>query len=204
MERFFMTVRDRLKEAAILAVVVFGSSTAWAAGSEEPPGWEEFLFQLLNLGIVVGAIIYFARKPVLEYFEGRRAQIKSDLETAASLLSEAEERNEEIQRRLSALQSEVEGLQSQSRARAEEESQRILAEAQRSADRIQEDAAAAIDQELLRAQRELRAEAAGLAVDMAADILSQQVGDADRARLLDEFISRVEDGDASSTSGSNG
>ena len=199
-----MKVRDRLKEAAVLAAVVCGAGTAWAAGTDEPPGWEEFLFQLLNLVILVGAIVYFARKPVLEYFEGRRAQIKGDLEAAAALLSEAEARNEEIQRKLSELQGEVEQLQSQSRTRAEEESQRILAEAQRSADRIQADATAAIDQELLRAQRELRAEAAGLAVDMAADILSQKVGDADRARLLDEFISRVEDGDASSTPDSNG
>ena len=199
-----MRVRVRLKQTAILMVVVLGSGPAWAAGGGEPPGWEEFLFQLLNLAILLGAIVYFARKPVLEYFEGRRAQIKGDLEAAAALLTEAEERNEEIQRKLSALQGEVEELQSQARTRAEEESQRILADAQRSAGRIQADATAAIDQELLRAQRELRAEAAGLAVDMAADILSQQVGDADRARLLDEFISRVEDGDSSSTSGSNG
>lgn len=204
MEISFKRVRDHVKHTLIFAVVFFGAGSAWAAGGEEPPGWEEFLFQLLNLAILVGAIVYFARKPVLEYFEGRRAQIKGDLEAAAALLTEAEERNEEIQRKLSALQGEVEELQSQARTRAEEESQRILADAQRSAGRIQADATAAIDQELLRAQRELRAEAAGLAVDMAADILSQQVGDADRARLLDEFISRVEDGDASSTSGSNG
>lgn len=204
MKMDFMRVRDQFGTALIFVVVFFAAGTAWAAGSGEPPGWEELLFQLLNLGILLGAIIYFARKPVLEYFQGRHAQIKGDLETAAALLTEAEERNAEIQSKLAALQAEVEELQSQARTRAEEESQRILAEAQRSADRIQADATAAIDQELLRAQRELRAEAAGLAVDMAADILSQQVGDADRARLLDEFISRVEEGDASSASGSNG
>jgi F0F1-type ATP synthase membrane subunit b/b' len=47
-------------------------------------------------------------------------------------------------------------------------------------------------QELLRAQQELRAEAAGLAVDLATEILKEQVGDSDRQRLLDEFITRVE------------
>ena len=189
------------------AVLVFGllsGSARAAGGGDEPPGWEEFLFQLLNLVILLGVIVYFARKPLLEYFEGRRSQIQSDLETAASLLSEAEERNEEIQRKLAELQGEVDDLQSQARARAEEESERILAEAQRSAERIQQDATAAIDQELLRAQRELRSEAAGLAVEMAAEILSQQVSDADRSRLLDEFISTVEEGDSSSASDSNG
>lgn len=199
-----MSIRGTLKRSGLVLGAILAAGSAQAASGSEPSGFTEFLYQLLNLVILLAVIIYFARKPVLEYFEGRRSQIKSDLETAATLLTEAEERNEEIQRKLSELQAEVDELQSQARARSEEESKRILAEAQRSAERIQSDASAAIDQELLRAQRELRSEAAGLAIDMAAEILSQQVGDADRARLLDEFISRVEDGASSSASGSNG
>ena len=199
-----MSVRPAIKRVGLVVAMVLGAGVARAAGGGEPPGWEEFLFQLLNLAILLGVIVYFARKPLLEYLGGRRSQIQTDLDTAASLLSEAEARHQEIQEKLSELQSEVDTLQSQARARAEEESKRILAEAQRSAERIQSDASAAIDQELLRAQRELRSEAASLAVDMAADILSQQVGDADRERLLDEFISRVEGGAAPSTSDTNG
>jgi F0F1-type ATP synthase membrane subunit b/b' len=57
---------------------------------------------------------------------------------------------------------------------------------------MQSDAMEATAQELLRAQQELRAEAAGLAVDLATEILKEQVGDSDRQRLLDEFITRVE------------
>ena len=199
-----MSVGSAMKRSGIVLATVLVAGVARAAGDGEPPGWKEFLYQLLNLAILVGVIVYFARKPLLGYLAGRRSQIQSDLDTAASLLSEAEARHQEIQGKLSELQSEVDALQSQARERAEEESKRILAEAQRSAERIQSDASAAIDQELLRAQRELRSEAANLAVDMAAEILSQQVGDADRERLLDEFISRVEGGAASSTSDTNG
>ena len=67
-----------------------------------------------------------------------------------------------------------------------------VAKAREAADRIQADAIEASAQELMRAQRELRSEAAALAVELAAQILNEQVGDADRERLLDEFISRVE------------
>ena len=199
-----MGIGSAIKGSGIGLALVLVAEVAWAAGNGEPSGGAEFLYQLLNLAILLGAIVYFARKPLLGYLAGRRSQIQSDLDTAASLLSEAEARHQEIQGKLSELESEVEALQSQARQRAEEESKRILAEAQRSAERIQSDATAAIDQELLRAQRELRSEAAALAVDMAAEILSQQVGDADRERLLDEFISRVEGGAASSTSDTNG
>ena len=187
-------ILQTLKTSGIIAVFLMMSTTAQAVGSDEPPGPLELFFQLFNFAILIGVIIYFARKPVQAYLGERRGQIQGDLESAASLLTAAEERHEEIQRKLNELQSEIEALQEVARQRAEEESERILAEAQRSADRIHSDASAAIEQELARAQRELRSEAAGLAVDMAAEILSQQVGEPDRERLLDEFIERVEDG----------
>jgi len=49
-----------------------------------------------------------------------------------------------------------------------------------------------MDQELRRAQSELREEAADLALEIAARKLSDQVSDGDRERLIDEFITRVE------------
>ncbi len=73
-----------------------------------------------------------------------------------------------------------------------EESERLLAEARKSAERIHADAAAAIDQELQRARRELRAEASDLALKLAAEILRERVGESDRERLADEFITRIE------------
>ena len=51
-----------------------------------------------------------------------------------------------------------------------------------------------VEQELRRAQKELREEASSLAIELAAQILEQQVGEPDRDRLMDEFISRVESG----------
>ena len=79
-----------------------------------------------------------------------------------------------------------------SRRRIEEEAERILAEANATAERIRNDAQVAADQELRRAQRRLREEAADIALDLAGTILREQATDADRERLMDEFITRVE------------
>ena len=108
------------------------------------------------------------------------------------MLTVAEARQAEISARLRDLEAQLEEIAELSKQRAEEESERILAKARAAAERIQSDALEATAQELLRAQRELRAEAAGLAVELAGEILKEQVGDADRQRLLDEFITRVE------------
>lgn len=165
-------------------------ATAWAAG--DGPGMTELIFQGVNLVIVLGLIVYFGRKPVLEYFATRRADIKKDLDTAADLLAAAEARNSEIQRKLADLESQIEEIQEVSRRRADEESERILAEAKKQAERVRADAQAAAEQELVRARLSLREEAAELAAQLAAELLEQNIAEGDRDRLLDEFITRVE------------
>ena len=143
---------------------------------------------------VLAVLIFFARKPVKDFFAERRGQITNDLESAAELLSQAETRNAELSRKLVDLNTQIEEIKETAQRRADEESERILADAHRTAERIRSDATAAIDQELSRAQRELRREAADLALELAAGILEDQVGDADRDRLVDEFITRIEPG----------
>ena len=97
-----------------------------------------------------------------------------------------------VQRRLVDLGSEIEGIREEAGRRAEEEADRILVDARATADRIRRDAQAAVGQELRRAQSTLREEAADLALELAARKLNEEVGEADRERLVDEFILRVE------------
>ncbi|HIF98806.1 MAG TPA: hypothetical protein EYQ54_17610 [Myxococcales bacterium] len=163
-----------------------------SGGGEAGDPLMDLIYQVGNFTLLIAVVFFVARKPVVAYFEGRREQIKNDLDQAAQLLGAAEDRQAEIQGRLRDLQTQLDEIQEISKQRAEEESERILAKAQEAAARIKSDALEATSQELLRARRELRAEAAGLAIELAGEILKEQVGDADRQRLLDEFITRVE------------
>ncbi len=122
-------------------------------------------------------------------------------ERAAELHRQAEERHAKWQRRLVDLERELEEIRRSGRERAESERDQILADARAGADRIQRTARTAIDQELRRAKKVLRGEAAELAVDLAAGMLRDRVTDEDRARLVDEFIARVEQAPAAPGSG---
>jgi F-type H+-transporting ATPase subunit b len=182
---------------ALLLMLASGliSSVAVASGGEHENDSEvvkEMLYQLANLLLLLGVLFYVGRKPITAFFASRRASIQSELSQAAELLTEAEHRNAELQRRLVDLSSEVEEIKENASRRAEEEAERILADARASADRIRHDASAAVDHELRRARTQLREEAANLALEIAADKLRNQVGDSDRDRLVDEFITRVE------------
>lgn len=183
--------------AAIVAaaLILTLSGVAFAAGdahADEGEVLKQTIYQGLNLALLLGVLIYFGRKPISEFFSGRRSGIQSELSDAANLLAEAEQRNTELQRRLVDLGSEIEGIREEAGRRAEEEADRILVDARATADRIRRDAQAAVGQELRRAQSTLREEAADLALELAARKLDEQVGDSDRERLVDEFILRVE------------
>ena len=177
--------------ALVVGLTLSGVAQAAGGGDDHDPVMEA-VFQGINLLIIVGLILYFGRGPIGEFFKTRREGIQSDLSEASELLTAAEQRNAELQRRLVDLTSEVEEIREGASRRAEEEAERILADARATADRIRSDAQAAVDQELRRAQAELRDEAAELALEIAAKKLTDTVSDADRERLMDEFITRVE------------
>jgi F-type H+-transporting ATPase subunit b len=188
-------VRWHLGVAIVAVALVLFAGVAVAAGDSHESGesvLKLLIYQSFNLALLLGVLIYFGRKPVSEFFSTRRSGIQSELSEAADLLAQAEQRNSELQRRLVDLGSEIEGIQEEAGRRAEEEAERILADARATADRIRRDAQAAVAQELRRAQSELREEAADLALEIAAQKLNEQVGEADRDRLVDEFILRVE------------
>jgi len=176
----------------LLTIFFAGSAFAAGGGDADHDPIMEAAWQGLNLLIVLGVLVYFGRGPVGEFFATRRGDIQKDLSEAADLLRQAEQRNADLQRRLGDLSSEVEGIHESTTRRAEEESERILADASATAERIRNDAQTAVDQELRRAKSELRDEAATIALELAAQKLSDNVSDADRERLMDEFITRVE------------
>ena len=169
-----------------------GVAQAAGAGKTQAELTKEAIWQGFNLLLIVGVIWYFGRGAISEFFSSRREGIRNELNESADLLRQAETRNSELQRKLVDLESEVANIKTTATERAREEAARILSDAEATASRIRTDAQAAIKQELSRAQAKLRDEAADLALQMASTKLIDNVGDADRDRLVDEFITRVE------------
>jgi len=182
---------------SVLGLLLIALASPAAAKSGETG----LFYPIFNLVLLIAVLIYFARKPVRAYFHDRRLEIQESLHAAALLRREAEERYASWQRKLIDLDAELDQIRETSRQRAEAERQHIIADAEASANRIRSDASAAIDQELRRSREILRQEAADLAIELAGNLLRDQVGDADRDRLVDEFIERIERIEHASDSG---
>lgn len=180
--------RARILVPALLMVL----APALALAAEEGGAPEsKLLWHAINLVLVVGAIVYFARTPIRTYMAERRQNIEAGIEAARRELSEAESRLVACNERMASLDREIEEIRRTVQAQAESERERLLADARAAAERIRRDAQAAVEQESRRAREDLRNEAAEMAVRLAGDLLKRQVTDSDRARLVDEFVERV-------------
>jgi F-type H+-transporting ATPase subunit b len=191
-------LRSLLALMLLLAPAIASATEEAGHGESHGTDGMTLVWQGLNLLILIGVIVYFGRGPIRDFFAGRRREIGDNLDRAAALLGEAEAKVRDWERRMTQLDAEVGEIRRSTRERAEAESQRILADAEASAARIRSDATTAVEQEVRRARASLRAEATQLAVDLAADLLRQNVGEADRKRLVDEFIAQVESAPAAS------
>jgi F-type H+-transporting ATPase subunit b len=177
---------------ALLLLLSTGAAPALAETGGEHDIMKDLVHPAVNLLLLLAVIGYFARKPILGFFAERRSEIQGELRRTAELKAEAEARYAEWQRRLTELDAELESIRATARERAEAERERIRTDAEAAAERIRADARAAVQQELRRARERLREEAAELAIEIAAQRLAEGLTPADRDRLLDEFVGRIE------------
>ena len=170
-----------------LSMLVVASPAAAASGGDG-----DFWWQVANFVLLLVVLIVLLRKPIGEYFRGRREEVKSELDAAGELLERAERRHTDWQRKLIDLDNELASIRQTARERAQQEHDQLIADAHAAAERIKRDATAAVDHELRRAKAALQREASDLAVELAEQILREQIIESDRDRLADEFISQIE------------
>lgn len=182
--------------------LLLAAAPALAASDEH--GESTLVWYSINFAILVVVLVVVARKPIRTFFADRRDEISGEINSASEMLNEAEVRYAELQRKLVELDNELEALRAASRERANAQRDRILADARAAAERIKADATAAVEREVVRAREQLRLEASELAIELAKGRLSSEITEADRDRLVDEFIGRIEDTRSMRPSGGGG
>jgi F-type H+-transporting ATPase subunit b len=153
---------------------------------------KEVRYEWINLAILIGVLVYFARKPVGEYLAARRAAIAKNIASAEQLLKDSEARLAEWDAKVARLDADVAEILESTRKSAEAEKAAIIAAAEATAARIRQGAAGVVERELRSARVTLRKEAAELAVTLAGSLLQEHTSEADRSRLVDEFIAKIE------------
>ncbi len=180
---------------AVMLVAVLSGVACAAGGGHADSGvlLKDFLYRVLNFGIVVAILVYFLSKPLKKGLAGRSEDIEKALVEAKQAKEAAEAKFAEYDRKLDQATEEIAEISDAIRREGELEKQKIIANAKEMAAKIEKDAEKAAELEVAKARTELQREAVQLAVDLAENMLKKNFTKDDDARLIDEYMQKVGD-----------
>lgn len=185
--------------AATLVAVFTGAGFALAAGDAGHAGehllssgdWFNLGASVFNFCLFVFLFHRFTSAPLRDFLASRRKELVEAMSAAARAKEEAERVQAEYQEKLAGLDQAREELTAELRAMAEADGKRLLVAAREAAERMLTEAGRTAQSDYETARAELRAEAARLAAELASTTLASKLGDADRNRLIEEFLKEV-------------
>ena len=190
-----MGLSKRWVFAGAAGLVAMSATAALAAGGEggiSPHMWADFLYRCMNFAILITAIILIVRKPLGSALRGRVENIKEELADLESKREEARREYALIEKRLADAVGERDAILAEFRQQGEREYEKILANAKLLAERVKSQAQFTIEQETAQAKAELRKEVAELSAGVAEDLLKQNINADDQARLVGEYMTKVQ------------
>jgi F-type H+-transporting ATPase subunit b len=132
-----------------------------------PVAAEYWILYGLDFGIIVAAVVWMMKKNLPGLFRTRNEAIRRSIEEAARVSAEARAKLNEIETRMANLDAEIAQMRSAAEADSRQEEARIVAAAEDDKQRIIATAEQEIAAASKLAQRELKAYAASLAIDLA-------------------------------------
>jgi len=182
-----MRLRWLLPAALLASAVAFGAEQK--DKSEDEKRWTPWAWA--NFVILAGGLGYLAGKNAGPFFRSRSAGIRRDIAESTRLREEAEARAREIEARLATLAAEIEKLRAEAQGAFSAEGERIRRETERHVARVRQQTEQEIASMTKAATGELRAYAARLAVDLAAERIRARMDEPAQSRLLDAFTRRL-------------
>lgn len=174
-------------------IVSIGIACAGGGGEEHAGPWtSELLFwRVVNTVVLVGFLVYVMKKPIMTFFSERREQIAKDLDDAKDKREKAEALIREYEQKIAGMEKELERMRGELAATAEAESTKLVANAERMATTMVEAAKVTAEQEVRKAKIALKNEAVTLAVGIAEALIREKINDADRKRIVEDYLGKV-------------
>ena len=192
--------RERFISGFVMAVAFaichlpFAFSLAFAAegGGEHGGSAMEWVWRLVNFGILVFILVKFAGKPMKDYFQQRKALIEKNIQEAKEAKALAAKALAEVEERLKLKDKEIEEIKAASVSSGEREKVRLIEEGERLSAKILEQAKSNIDYEVKKAKDVIKAEAVEAAMQLAEEKIKSKMTKEDQDRLLQESLKLLE------------
>lgn len=151
-----------------------------------------FLFQTINVLVVLGGLYLILWKPLKKTLASRGEKIEGDLREAASAREKADELLASYQQQLNQAQQEAQNILQRANEMAEVTRSEIVAQAKEEAARALEQARLELEKEKRSAIAAIRSQTADLVVAAASKVLARTLTSEDQEHLLQEALAEVE------------
>lgn len=174
-------------------LVCMGIAWAGGGGGEHEGPWNaaRLAWRVVNTLVLVGVLIYFLKKPIATFFSERREQIAKDIQDAREKREKSEALLREYEQKIAGMEKELDRMRAELAASAEADSAKLIANAERMAAAMVEAAKISAEQEVRKAKIVLKNEAVALAVEMAETLIREKINDADRKRIVEDYLVKV-------------
>ena len=160
--------------------------------SAGPLGIPNVIWQSVNLIGFLAVLFYFVARPMTRLFRQRQLDIERRLQEAQERRAEAARLESEIHERMARLDRDVAEIMARGVAEGEAARVELISRADQDAENVRRQAEEEIGRRLEAARQELRRAAAELTASAARELVTAQMTEEDRRRLLAESIARLE------------
>jgi F-type H+-transporting ATPase subunit b len=187
-------IRGALPFISIVFLLLFAVAAAHAAeeGGSAATETATEIFKWINFAIVAGLVVWVFGKLLPPKFRQHAENIASAIRKAAAAKAAADAQLQEAKTKLANLEKEVAELRAFAERESTAEAVRLRALTQTDAQKIAAAAKAEIEAAERAARLELKALAAGMAVDGAESLLAKQLTPQAQASLIGSFLESLE------------
>lgn len=174
--------------------VMFASVIAMAAEeghAEEMTFLGDWLPRLVNFGIIAAILIYFARKPIRDFFKNRSIEIAKAIQESKEARERAVAALADMDQKIKDLEAEAGKMIAEAQARGEKDRQALIEEGKKVVAEIQTQVKQGIDIEVQKAKAALAIEASLLSIDLAEGRIKEKISSQDHERIVKEYIAKV-------------
>lgn len=154
----------------------------------------DILAPLVNFGVVVFVLVYFGRKPFVDFFAARSVSVSSEMKEAEASSKESLAEFAKWKKSSSEKEQHVKQMEDDAKATIAKLKERTLEHASLEAARIKRDAELMAKSESLKASEQLQREVVAGSLEVAEKYLSQSLPPKDKAKLLEQYVELVQNG----------
>ncbi len=148
---------------------------------------------LITLGIIVMVVSYLVYFPATKYIDERKKFIKSNLDQATKMNSDAQELLATANAEIKSAHKNAKKIVDESKNIALKEKQDILDEAKHKADKILKDTKVKMEQEVVRTKKELQQDMIDISILAAEKVLREKINTQQDQELIKKYLKDIDE-----------